>query len=329
MLIKNKVLYFPYIKVPNSLWFTRMLLYWDEVGAIVPASFTKHPEKLGEHMRSLVQEGLVTQIIPSYYMKSLPSFRDSFLSYLSSLRPEIKEKRREAFKRENYFSIHIEKTHGLELEFERMGLAKSAKYPWWFVECDTADEFMLYLAGTLGNLKELEYAPISDSIQYLNRLISLSGPEIFNHGDISQLRLEILESIFPVPTRLLKVSEISNFKIKHGSKLKALRLRVEKEIIDIANINDISLRERRLEIFKEESRGAIQEIIAVMNESGFRNITLNSWAAIIISLSKDIPILGSLAKAIWDAYKKEDFSGIDPAYLYAAYAQKMLECPQR
>lgn len=32
-------LYYPYIKVPESDWFTRVLLYWDVVGAIVPYEY--------------------------------------------------------------------------------------------------------------------------------------------------------------------------------------------------------------------------------------------------------------------------------------------------
>ena len=32
-------LYFPYIKVPKSAWFTRILLYWDKVGAIIPSDY--------------------------------------------------------------------------------------------------------------------------------------------------------------------------------------------------------------------------------------------------------------------------------------------------
>ena len=36
--MKACAIYYPYIKVPNSAWFTRTLLYWDEVGAIVRVS---------------------------------------------------------------------------------------------------------------------------------------------------------------------------------------------------------------------------------------------------------------------------------------------------
>jgi len=35
--MEANALYFPYIKVPKSAWFTRILLYWDKVGAIIPS----------------------------------------------------------------------------------------------------------------------------------------------------------------------------------------------------------------------------------------------------------------------------------------------------
>lgn len=60
----NKILYFPYISVPRDPWLFRTLLYWDEVGSIVPMSFLENPEGLTPFMRELVREQLVTQIIP-------------------------------------------------------------------------------------------------------------------------------------------------------------------------------------------------------------------------------------------------------------------------
>lgn len=42
--MSNKILYFPYINVPDTAWFSRMLLYWDEVGAIIPYDFIDNPE---------------------------------------------------------------------------------------------------------------------------------------------------------------------------------------------------------------------------------------------------------------------------------------------
>ena len=268
--MKNKVLYFPYINVPNSAWFTRMLLYWDEVGAIVPHDFIENPEKLGEHTRSLVQECLVKQVIPQDHLYNIPSFKDSFLKYINSLKKNIIERRRTSFRKGNNSNIHIEKMDGLEYELSDMGLAQEFHYPWWFIEVDTGREFMAYLAATLGKLPDLQLDPISDDIEHLQNFLYSSRSAESDHKKISNLRLEILEDIFPSPKEPLKAVEISNFKEQHSDKLKAFRIKVEKEIIDIAVIESEELRKRRLELFKEESKDAIKEIIDAMKISGFK-----------------------------------------------------------
>ena len=114
--MSNKVLYFPYINVPNSIWFTRMLLYWDEVGAIVPYDFIEQPSKLDEHTRSLVQESLVRQIMPGNYLYQIPEFSSSFTNYLNLLGDKKLSKRTRAFRGGSYFKIHIEKMDGLKYD---------------------------------------------------------------------------------------------------------------------------------------------------------------------------------------------------------------------
>jgi len=42
----SKVLYFPYISLPKSNWMIRTLLYWDEIGSIVPINYSREPKKL-------------------------------------------------------------------------------------------------------------------------------------------------------------------------------------------------------------------------------------------------------------------------------------------
>lgn len=318
--MKNKVLYFPYINVPNSAWFTRMLLYWDEVGAIVPHDFIENPEKLGEHTRSLVQECLVKQVIPHDHLYNIPSFRDSFLKYIDSLENNIIERRRTSFKKGYSSDIHIEKMDGLEYELRDMGLAQEYHHPWWFIEVDTGREFMAYLAATLGKLPNLQLDPISDDIEHLQHFLYSSRDEKSAHKKISNLRLEILEDIFPSPKEPLKAIEISNFKEKHSGKLKAFRIRVEKEIIDIADIKNEELRKRRLELFKEESKDAIKEIVEAMKNYGFKGLTLIKFGSIISSIP-GLSIFG-LANAVCDAFPRENFQTIDPCFIYAAYAQQ-------
>src|SRR4051794_1325037 len=55
-------LYFPLISPPASAWLTRALLYWDQVGTIVPQSWVESPELLGAHTLELVQRGLLLQV---------------------------------------------------------------------------------------------------------------------------------------------------------------------------------------------------------------------------------------------------------------------------
>ncbi|HHT9131146.1 MAG TPA: hypothetical protein ACFYED_01530 [Candidatus Tripitaka californicus] len=78
----DKVLYFPYIRVPENEWFTRVLLYWDEIGSIVPSEYIYRPEALGNYMIELLQSGLVRQVFPGDYTHKIPKFEEAFLELI-------------------------------------------------------------------------------------------------------------------------------------------------------------------------------------------------------------------------------------------------------
>ena len=40
-------LYFPYIRVPETPWFSQVLLYWDAAAAIVPGGMQDYEAQLG------------------------------------------------------------------------------------------------------------------------------------------------------------------------------------------------------------------------------------------------------------------------------------------
>ncbi|EAT59175.1 hypothetical protein [Chlorobium ferrooxidans] len=321
--MSNKILYFPYINVPDTAWFSRMLLYWDEVGAIIPYDFIDNPEKLNCHTRSLVTEELIQQIIPSQYLWKIPNFRNAFTHYLTQFDASILDKRRSAFIDQRMFKIHIEKMEGIESDLVDLKLAKRIDYAWYYVEKDTAIEFMSYLAATLGKISELDFAPTTDDISYLNKFLSSSGSVIATERILEKLRLEVLSDILPAPTRRLSAFEIKNFKDSHHNDLKSFRNNVERELITIADINDPELKKRRIELFKEESADQIELIIDAMKKSGFGNIGLSKVGA-IVSAVPGVSSLVGLANAVLDAFRKEDISRINPNFLYAAFAQKEL-----
>ena len=56
-------IYYPYIRLPESAWFSRAVLYWDSVATIVPDQWTADPNKLGSYTLELVQLEVVTQLL--------------------------------------------------------------------------------------------------------------------------------------------------------------------------------------------------------------------------------------------------------------------------
>lgn len=61
----SNLLYYPYINVPRTDWTLRTLLYYDNIGSIVPQEYFYEPERnYDEFMLELVRNELVTPINP-------------------------------------------------------------------------------------------------------------------------------------------------------------------------------------------------------------------------------------------------------------------------
>jgi hypothetical protein len=58
-------LYFPYIRVPRTPWFTQVLLYWDQAASIVPGELRYGADRLDPSMRELNAAGLLEFIDPN------------------------------------------------------------------------------------------------------------------------------------------------------------------------------------------------------------------------------------------------------------------------
>ncbi len=318
----EKVLYFPYIQVPKSAWFTRILLYWDEVGAIVPYDYVEEPERLGPYAGDLVRANLVTQVIPGAHIWQVDDFSKSFLSYLESLGPALNA-RRESFRDTQKGSrIHVEKMAELTRHLEDLHLAERRDYPWFQVEANTARDFMGYLAAVLGRQPELGFIPITDNPVHLSEFIdasSLGKPT----ERLEKLRIDVLEDLLPSPRRPLTAREIEEFKRKHGKLLSRFRRAVEKELIAIADINDDDLRAQRLKIFRQETSEELKEVRARMSESGWLDMILGKFSAIAGAIP-GAPWVVGLAHAVHQALKGDSATAGSQPLLYAAYAQEEL-----
>lgn len=75
--MRDAALYFPYIEVPDHPSLTRVLLYWDRLGSIVP------PVALSARMSELISTELVERVEPGMYLND-HEFAMGFLRILDS-----------------------------------------------------------------------------------------------------------------------------------------------------------------------------------------------------------------------------------------------------
>jgi len=328
----NKVLYFPYIRVPENVWFTQVLLYWDQVGSIIPSEFLGQSNKLGNYMEELIQADLVKPIHPGDYIHKIPNFEEPFLNLIKN-NPTIEKRKGNALEKRETFRIHIEKFSPLIFDLCDMGLAKEVGYPWYEVESLTADLYMTYLASVLGKLTNLQMDPITDRVNSLTVYSKLPGniSSIDNH--LSSLRMGVLESILPVPAEGITVEELANFKKRNFDLLTRFRRYVESSLIDIALISDVNLRGEKIRIFKEELDDQLNEIQALMHERKWPKIILGTVAAAMplagtlitgflpLALLDLPPLAFAIHSALGEA-KKEKKEILKSPLAYVAMAQE-------
>jgi hypothetical protein len=338
---KNKVLYFPYINVPNNEWFTQILLYWDEVGAIVPRDYIQEPGKLDRHMVELVRTELVKQIIPDMYsMEAGRNFAPAFIHLIEKV--GINQKVRNSRFGPHYSTrIHIDK-FGYEISEYLVDekLAIRDNYPWYIVESTTAGLFMSYLASFLGNSKEINMQPITDDV---TSLVTFS--EDYAVGDFNQnyyldrMRISVLEEILPVPRNIEDVTSIVQFKEKYGDLLPKFRKKIESKIQELSFIINREEREFHLTKFSQSTREETEELVARMNEKNWGRIVFGTFCGLgaaaipgakaiiekdIIAGLEAIPGLMGAVYAAYEGFDSRQKSIIRSPYAYAAYVKREL-----
>lgn len=338
----DNALYFPYINVPNSDWFMRVLLYWDKACSIVPYEYFNHPERLAPHMRDLVVAELVEQIIPGQFIYEIPNFVDPFMDYVHG---KLATRKKFAFaitptRQQPRALLHIEKINRIDDELIKLGLAQRDNYPWVKVDAWVADAFMAYLAMSLGKLKEVNASPVtgeSDSFQLLIGKRSRSSQVSSFDQRRAQAREIILERILPCPVET-DINKLIIFKSKHRNLLFRLRNTIERKCIDLANIDDNDARQEYADSLIEEVNDQVNQIVDAM-KSNWTHITfgtlipiLGAGAGIIASEPVDQHIAGvvagaSLATAVYQAFEeaRRNRELLRHPLAYAAFARSTFQ----
>lgn len=256
--VKSQALYYPYIKVPKSSWFTRILLYWDEVGAIVPYEYIKDPHKLGSYMVGLVREKLVHQVMPGMYLSQAPNFDKAFLDFVDKSITILRSPK------DKWPRVHMEKLQSLGEKLCDRGLARRSPKKefsqWLKVERNTANAFMAYLAGVLGQIPEQTFCPVTDKPQWL-------APFVDKHEQRkSPIRRIILREILPAPNRKIAAGRLADFKRKYQNELREFRGEVEDRVSELSLIEDEKSRKLRSKDVIVGLRGGVADLVTIMKE---------------------------------------------------------------
>lgn len=316
----DKILYFPYIDVPNNSWTVKSLLYWDEVATITPNSYIYNPDKLSDFMKEVLQEGLVTQIFP-YSMKSRDVNFIEFLKMLEKAKVPMEEKRNSFKQGIELTKINKEKFNYEIFDFlEEQGVAQNIGEwsDWYFVEKSIANLMMLYLATEIGECNG--YIPATDKQENIPLKFSKSDFNVTT----DKIRSQILTDILPYPENP-NFSQIAKLKENYKTELKSFRYSIENLVFNLASEKNIKHRNQRLEseiylINQERDR-----LIEILKESKFTKILKGSIWGIGVDtfatmVAGEIVTLGagtaiSFAKSLFDNFKSTPLKNEKFSYL--------------
>jgi len=280
----DSVLYFPSIRVPETEWFTRVLLYWDTVGTIVPAEYLDDPKFLRPYTASLKDHGLLTTVPPDerIWQTGSKNYYQSFLTLIDSLHAEDGV----PFANRETVRIHVDKTgHGLAYALSERKLANyigGKEWDSWFeVERDTGNLLMAYLASILGQNQEQRMVPITDSAGCLEAFTRIPAGHGRVEARLNPIRSEILEALLPAPQDRVDPAQLAEFKNGHRKLLNSFRTTVEQRVAAVAAIEDAELRAWNLEQTKHELKSQKEEILRRMQEHNWRRVGFGPLVAVI------------------------------------------------
>lgn len=273
----NNILYYPYINLPRTDWTLRTLLYYENIGSIVPQEYFYRPEKNYEKfMLELVQSELVTPINPMEVLDRPWETTKPFLQLIENnkeriLRPSfsISQKKTYLTRQIKFHTvrIHVDKfDENIFYGLEQLGLANKVNSNWYTVERKTANQLMKFLATVIGG--KTDRLPTTDFVR-----------PAFNRSTTPNeqgKRETILTSLIPFPEDI-DLSRLRRFKERHSELLNSFKNKVELIVLD----PNIKKGTRLFDEHLSELVNRKEELAAKMNESQFGNILFGTVCGLI------------------------------------------------
>lgn len=286
----SNILYYPYINVPDNDWTVRTLLYYNDIGAIVPQEYFWEPERhYDSFMMELVRMSLVVPVNPIEVFDNPWEVTRPFTTEIEKHSKSL-EKARERFA--NFRGNIIQSStliHGDKFDDEvfysliNLGLASRTADNWYSVESRTAEQLMKFVATIIG--LKTERIPMTDQLKH--RFYARKSLQE------QKKRATILENLIPLPQDI-KLDKMLRFKEKHIDLLDAFTDKVELLVLDPTV-------KEGTDLFNEKIRELVirkGELTKKMNESQIGNIVFGSVCG-IISATQAMAASGDLRSMLW------------------------------
>lgn len=340
----GNLLYYPYINIPRTDWTIRTLLYYNQVGSIVPQNYFYEPERYDQFMQEMVQNELVVPINPMEVLDRPWEVSNPFIDYVNGEEFKLKQ-RRLNFRKGKYSRVAESKFTGPNIhankfdseifyQLEQAGLAKRENNEWYIVEQRTANDLMSFLASTIGG--KLDFLPTTDmlvrKVPFMN-----SSKKVYKTKRKENVRREIiLKELIPFPEQI-DLLQLRKFKDKHPVLLNRFKNKVELIALD-HNLDE------EIQLFKEtikELDFRKEEFSAKMNESKFGQLMFGTVCGItgaVIGLASagttgalvgSLSALPSFTNAVHSALKIERVENItdQSGMKYLALIDKKIRRP--
>ncbi|MBB5438332.1 hypothetical protein HDC92_002008 [Pedobacter sp. AK017] len=283
----NQILYYPYINLPRTDWTLRTLLYYDNVGSIVPQDYFYNPEDNYEpFMLELVRENLVIPIDPFQVLNNPFHLVQPFLQYIEGEQKKIEKAQKRFFNRR--LNQRMVRIHNNKFDDEifyvliNMGLAERIDYQWYNVEVKIANHLMKYLASVIS--KKTDRLPTTDFVR----------PKFWRKesGSQGKKRETILDELIPFP-KDIDYKRLLKFKEKHQDLLTSFRNEVHEITLD----KNVSVGTPLFDVKLAKLKDSKEQLSAKMNESQFGKIFFGSVCGIVAAVQA-LPVSGTIGALI-------------------------------
>lgn len=275
--IKRTILYYPTISVPSGSWLRQALLYWDEIGSIVPQDWNNEILiPLGPDIEYLQNEGEFRPFNPQELImrnngrEELKEFENEFKSIFKS---PLFQNILHANKTILSSDIHKDKvSNKLYYEFlEPKGLAtitiNKEKMEWYLFENNTALLYMSLLAKYLSDIDIQATVAGTDRVEYQNLIYAISS----KNKNIACLDARF-KNVLPIPRDDVSLSDIVDFKHRRRLELLNFRKLLNDFQSKLSNANEIKEVNEIIVDYKETLEKGISDISALMKDSRISTI---------------------------------------------------------